>query len=171
MLSARMKRMFGFGCCADAGAPAATRQRTTRADRGIRSRSCASSLPSTWLPEGAGKRKETKNSPLVVACAMISPQAAAVPGGSGEPGSGNPTGRQQPATDNVREQRAQKNAATSPTDAAMERALNNICRGCIPVVPVGDVPRYDVARSCGAKAGSGATSEACVREESAARNQ
>jgi hypothetical protein len=117
------------------------------------------------------RRKETKNSPLVVACAMISPQAAAVPGGSGEPGSGNPTGRQQPATDNVREQPAQKNAATSSTDAAMERALNNICRGCIPVVPVGEVPRYDVARSCGAKAGSGATSEACLREESAARNQ
>jgi hypothetical protein len=157
-------------------------------------------------------RNETKNSPLVVACASVSSQTAAIPGGSGAPDSENlpgrrqsvdgdmrkqpgqedatvpstavpgpgrtaepkaaaPTDRRQSTADNVGRQSPQQNAPTSPADAAMERALNNICRGCAPAVLVTKVPRYDVAGSCGAKASSGPNPEACRREENTARSR
>lgn len=157
-------------------------------------------------------RTETKNGPLVVACASVSSQTAAIPGGSGTPDSESLPGRQQSAdrdmrkppaqqsattpstalpgpgpaaepkaaaptnqrqstADDVGRQSSQQNAPTPPADAAMERALNNICRGCAPAVPVSKVPRYDVAGSCGAKASSGPNPEACRREENTARSQ
>jgi len=152
-------------------------------------------------------RNGTKNSPLVVACAVVSSQTAATPEREGEPSTGSLTSRRQPAasneqtqqnavtpstaaasrgptaqpntanltrqptTDDAQKQPSRQNAAKSPADATMERALNNICRGCTPLVPVGRVPRYDVAGSCGAKASSDSNAEACRKEENTAKNQ
>lgn len=158
------------------------------------------------------RRNGTKNSPLVVACAVVSSQTAATPGGAGEPSIGsvtsrrqstayndkkqppqqndaipstatagrertaepntaNPTPRRQATADDTQKQPEQQNAAKSPADAAMERALNNICRGCTPAVSVSKIPQYNVASICGAKASSGSNTAACRREENTARNQ
>jgi len=47
----------------------------------------------------------------------------------------------------------------------MERALNNVCRGCSTPVAVGNVPRYDVAAQCRATAGLGRDENSCRRDE------
>jgi hypothetical protein len=57
----------------------------------------------------------------------------------------------------------------SPEDIALERALNNICRGCSPAVPVGSVPRYDVTRAC--PASTIEASDRCRTDEERARQQ
>jgi hypothetical protein len=57
-----------------------------------------------------------------------------------------PVGHRQPTAADVANE---KETAVSPEDPAVERALSNVCRGCLPVVPVGSVPRYDVALICG----------------------
>ena len=151
-------------------------------------------------------RKETKrrgngteNSPLVVACAMASSQAAAAPGPTGEPDtanltsprqptaadvprqplrqnaatpsaaavSPNLTSPQQPNADGVRTQPSQQTTATARADAGMERALNNVCRGCSRIIPVHNVPRYNVAQMCPASLGEGA--DRCRQDEQSAR--
>ncbi|MBV9556637.1 MAG: hypothetical protein JO254_06125 [Pseudolabrys sp.] len=53
----------------------------------------------------------------------------------------------------------------SPEDIALERALNNICRGCSPIIPVRAVPRYDIARTCPAGDGT----DVCRRDEAKAQ--
>ena len=53
----------------------------------------------------------------------------------------------------------------------MERALNNICRGCSTVVAVVNVPRYDIAAQCRATARPGRDGDGCPRDEEEARNQ
>ena len=59
-----------------------------------------------------------------------------------------PLGHRQPRAGDVPRDSSQKDAARSPEDIALERALNNICRGCSPIIPVREVPRYDPARTC-----------------------
>ena len=53
----------------------------------------------------------------------------------------------------------------SPEDIALERALNNICRGCSPIIQVRDVPRYDIARTCPGGDGT----DVCRRDEERAQ--
>jgi len=77
-----------------------------------------------------------------------------------------PTGHRQPAAADVPKDPAEKDATAAPPNAAMERALNNVCRGCSPLVPVGSVPRYDVALTCGRQ-----DRAACARDEETARDQ
>jgi hypothetical protein len=77
-----------------------------------------------------------------------------------------PTGHRQPTAADVPKDSSQKDVTAPPANAAMERALNNVCRGCSPMVPVGSVPRYDVALTCGRQ-----DRTACVRDEEAARDQ
>lgn len=87
-------------------------------------------------------------------------------GGSGAQAqvSAAPLGHRQPrATDLSRDSSQQTTKA--PEDVALERALNNICRGCSPIIPVRDVPRYDVTRACPA----GDASESCRKDEEKAR--
>jgi len=59
-----------------------------------------------------------------------------------------PTGHRQPTAAEISKAEsgnpAQKTPPVSPEDLAMERALNNICRGCSTPVAVDNVPRYDV---------------------------
>ena len=80
-----------------------------------------------------------------------------------------PTGHQQPKAGDVPQDSPRKATPRSPEDIALERALNNICRGCSPIIPVRDVPRYDVARSC--PDGSGQGGERCRTEEETARTK
>src|SRR5262245_22397841 len=83
-----------------------------------------------------------------------------------------PTGHRQPAEADVANAPSnKKDAALSPADAVMERALNNVCRGCAPTVSVTKVPRYDVAVTCGAAVRSGRDGDTCRRDEEGARNQ
>jgi hypothetical protein len=77
-----------------------------------------------------------------------------------------PTGHRQPAAADVPADPTQKDATVAPPNAAMDRALNNVCRGCSPMVPVASVPRYDVALTCGRQ-----DRAACARDEEAARDQ
>ena len=56
---------------------------------------------------------------------------------------------------------SKKETPPSPEDVALERALKNICRGCSPIIPVRDVPRYDLARSCPASQ----SSDTCSKDE------
>jgi len=53
----------------------------------------------------------------------------------------------------------------------MDRALNNVCRGCSTPVAVGNVPRYSVAAQCRATARSGRDESSCRRDEEEARDQ
>jgi hypothetical protein len=82
-----------------------------------------------------------------------------------------PTGHRQPTPADVSKIDPSKNdAIDAPVNRAMERALNNICRGCSPIIPVSNVPRYNLVLTCGAAASSG-QDDTCRRDEEAARNQ
>jgi len=100
-------------------------------------------------------------SPLIHPCGWFRADAQVVPA---------PTGHRQPTAAEVSKTEAaepsQKTPPVSPADLAMERALNNICRGCSPTVAVGNVPRYDVGLQCGAE-----TPDTCRRDEERARNE
>jgi hypothetical protein len=78
-----------------------------------------------------------------------------------------PTGHRQPTATDAPSESSQKQAPRSPEDIALDRALNNVCRGCSPTVPVGDVPRYDIARRC--RGTSEAGDEVCRKDEETAR--
>jgi hypothetical protein len=83
-----------------------------------------------------------------------------------------PTGHRQPSAADVPNiDPSKKSAPVSPADQAMDRALNNICRGCSTPVAVGNVPRYDVAAQCRATARSGQDENSCRRDEEGARDQ
>jgi hypothetical protein len=77
-----------------------------------------------------------------------------------------PTGHRQPKAADVPKETA-KETPRSPEDIALERALNNICRGCSPIIPVHAVPRYDVARTCAAISSDG--TDKCRKDEEEAR--
>ena len=47
------------------------------------------------------------------------------------------------------------------------RALNNICRGCSPIIPVRNLPRYSIARTCPAGEGS----DTCRNDEETVRKK
>jgi hypothetical protein len=75
--------------------------------------------------------------PLVEPCGWFRADAQVLPA---------PTGHRQPtAADVAKIDPSQKNPTISPADRALDRALNNICRGCSTTVAVGKVPHYDVA--------------------------
>ena len=78
-----------------------------------------------------------------------------------------PLGHRQPRAGDVPSDSSQKEAAKSPEDIALERALGNICRGCSPIIPVRDLPRYDIARSC--PVGAGQSNDVCRTDEDRAR--
>ena len=77
-----------------------------------------------------------------------------------------PAGHRQPRGGEVARDPS-KPEPRSPEDIALERALNNICRGCSPLVPVHNVPRYDVDRACPAT--SPEASDRCRTDEQRAR--
>src|SRR6516165_2480968 len=77
------------------------------------------------------------------------------------------SGPRQPKATDVPKDSSKKETPPSPEDVALERALKNICRGCSPIIPVRDVPRYDLARSCPA----GQNSETCVKDEETVRGR
>jgi hypothetical protein len=79
-----------------------------------------------------------------------------------------PKGQRQPRPADVPRDSSQKPTPRSPEDIALERALNNICRGCSPIIPVRIVPRYDVARTCPAT--SGQDNDRCRRDEESAKD-
>jgi hypothetical protein len=78
-----------------------------------------------------------------------------------------PTGHRQPTAAEAPNDSSQKPTPRSPEDVRMDRALNNVCRGCSPVVPVGNVPRYDIARRC--RGASKEDDERCRKDEETAR--
>jgi hypothetical protein len=83
-----------------------------------------------------------------------------------------PTGHRQPtAADAAKIDPSQKNPTVSPADRALDRALNNVCRGCSPTVAVGKVPHYDLAVTCGEPARYGQDKETCRKDEEEARKQ
>ena len=77
-----------------------------------------------------------------------------------------PLGHRQPQAADVPSD-SQKAAPKSREDIALERALGNICRGCSPIIPVRDLPRYDIARTC--PAGVGQRNDTCRTDEERAR--
>ena len=76
-------------------------------------------------------------------------------------------GPRQPKAVDVSKDSSKKEAPRSPEEVALERALNNICRGCSPIIPVPNVPRYDLARACPA----GESSETCAKDEETVRGR
>jgi len=76
-----------------------------------------------------------------------------------------PTGHRQPKAAGVPTDSSQKVAPRSPEDIALERALNNICRGCSPVIQVRNVPRYGIDRTCPA------SDDSCRKDEETARDR
>ena len=83
-----------------------------------------------------------------------------------------PVGHRQPTPGDVPNiDPSQKNPTVSPEDRALDRALNNICRGCSPTVAVGKVPLYDVAVICGDPARVGQDKDTCRKDEEEARKQ
>jgi hypothetical protein len=77
-----------------------------------------------------------------------------------------PTGHRQPKAGDLPKDPSQKETR-SPEDIVLERALKNVCRGCSPPIPVANVPRYDLARTCPGSAGQ--ADDSCLKDEEAAR--
>ncbi len=100
--------------------------------------------------------------PLVDPCGWFQADAQIAPA---------PTGHRQPTAADVPNDPSQTNPTASPVDRALDRALNNICRGCSPTVAVGKVPRYDVAVSCSEPVRNGQDKNTCRKDEEEARNQ
>jgi len=83
-----------------------------------------------------------------------------------------PIGHRQPTPGDVaKSDPSQTNPTVSPEDRALDRALNNICRGCSQTVAVGKVPRYDVAVTCSEPVRDGQGKNTCRKDEEEARNQ
>jgi hypothetical protein len=80
-----------------------------------------------------------------------------------------PPGHRQPRATDVPRDPSKSGTPRSPEDIALERALNNICRGCSPLIPVRDVPRYDLARAC--PASSVEASDRCRKDEETAKQK
>lgn len=105
---------------------------------------------------------------LVVACAAGFVLSASF-GSSGAQAqvSAAPLGHRQPRAGDVPRDSSQQTTPKSSEDIALDRALNNICRGCSPIIQVRDVPRYDLARACPAGDGS----DSCRKDEENARQK
>lgn len=103
---------------------------------------------------------------MVVGCAAGLALPASF-GGSGAHAQAGPAplGHRQPRAGDVPRDSSGQTTTKSPEDVSLERALNNICRGCSPIIQVRDVPRYDLARSCPAGDGS----DTCRNDEEKAR--
>jgi len=56
-------------------------------------------------------------------------------------------GHRQPTAADAAGEPTEKKTPVSPQEAAMERAVNNFCRGCSPIIPVASVPRYKSMQS------------------------
>jgi hypothetical protein len=80
-----------------------------------------------------------------------------------------PLGHRQPKAGDVPRDPSKRETVRSPEDIALERALNNICRGCSPIIPVHTVPRYDLGRAC--PASSLEASDRCRQDEETARQR
>jgi hypothetical protein len=78
---------------------------------------------------------------------------------------GAPLGHRQPRGGDIPGDSSQQTTPRPEQDVALERALNNICRGCSPIIRVLDVPRYDIARTCPAGDGS----DTCHKDEERVR--
>jgi hypothetical protein len=96
---------------------------------------------------------------------LVLPAALGCSGAQAQVGSA-PPGHRQPRPGEVRSDSSQ-NTTKSPEDISLERALGNICRGCSPIIPVRDVPRYDLARTCPAT--SGQNNDTCRTDEERAQ--
>jgi hypothetical protein len=82
-----------------------------------------------------------------------------------------PVGHRQPTPADVgNTDPSQKNPTTSAADRALDRALNNVCRGCSPPAAVGKLPRYDLAVAC-ARTRDGPDKDTCRKDEEEARKQ
>src|SRR5262245_32060082 len=93
--------------------------------------------------------------PLVDPCGWFRADAQSLPA---------PVGHRQPTPADVAStDPSQKNPSVSPADRALDRALNNVCRGCSPPAAVGKLPRYDVAVACGA-ARDGPDKDTCRKD-------
>ena len=101
---------------------------------------------------------------IVAGCATLVLPAAF--GGTGAHAQA-PTGHRQPKAAEVPRDPSKAGTPRSPEDIALERALNNISRGCSPLILVRDVPRYDLARAC--PASSVEASERCRKDEETAK--
>jgi hypothetical protein len=126
----------------------------------------------------AGEHEETRKVPrhrklsvlalIIVGCAS----GLVLPAGFGRPGAHAqaappPTGHRQPRPADVPGDASKPGTPRSPEDIALERALNNICRGCNPIIPVREVPRYDLARACPST--SPEAKDRCRKDEESAR--
>ena len=77
-----------------------------------------------------------------------------------------PAGHRQPKAGDLPKDPSQKEATKSPEDIILERALKNVCRGCSPLIPVSNVPRYDLGRACPAAD----SNDSCRKDELTARD-
>jgi hypothetical protein len=101
--------------------------------------------------------------PLIDPCGWFRANAQVLPA---------PVGHRQPTLSDVGStDPSQENSTVSPEDRALDRALNNICRGCSPTVAVGKLPRYDLAVTCGKPAREGQDKDTCRKDEEEARKQ
>jgi hypothetical protein len=80
-----------------------------------------------------------------------------------------PPGHRQPKAADLPKEPSAKDTPRNPEDIVLERALNNICRGCSPIIPVRSVPRYSVAQTCPASLGEG--TDRCRQDEETARQR
>jgi hypothetical protein len=108
--------------------------------------------------------------PLIMAASLIA--GLALPGSFGSSGVHAQTpraapARRQPTAADAPKELPQKKAPRSREDIALERALNNICRGCSPIIRVRNVPRYDIGRTCPAGEGS----DRCRKDEQTVRTR
>jgi len=76
-----------------------------------------------------------------------------------------PAGHRQPKAVDLPKDSSQKETR-SPEDIILERALKNVCRGCSPLIPVSNVPRYDLGRACPAAD----SNDSCRKDELSARD-
>jgi len=94
---------------------------------------------------------------------LVLPAAFGLSGARAQVGAA-PPGHRQPRAGEVPDESSQKEPPKKPEDIVLERALKNVCRGCSPIIPVRDIPRYDVVRTC---AGQG--NDTCRTDEERAR--
>src|SRR5262245_13691993 len=83
-----------------------------------------------------------------------------------------PVGHRQPTPADVAStDPSQKNPTVSAADRALDRALNNVCRGCSSPAAVAKLPRYDLSVTCGKPARDGPDKDTCRKDEEEARKQ
>jgi hypothetical protein len=105
---------------------------------------------------------------LIVAVGCASLALPAFNGSAAQAQGVAPLGHRQPKAGDVPSDPS-KPGRRPPEDIALERALNNICRGCSPLIPVRNVPRYSLDRSCPAL--SGEANDRCRKDEETARQR